>query len=117
VEQIDALSWQRPIGMMPMSPALLLKEILPKTGLRGISAVALNGYLEIPTARRRRPSPCSGSKARTPWARVRLYVLDIGNGAVPLAIDRNVSEPAVAALDESTLRAIRTADPDEPAPA
>lgn len=116
-EQIDLLTWQRPSGPMPTSPALLLREIIPQLGIRAISAVALNGYLEYPDGPETATCAVLGIEGFDASGRVRLYVLDIGHSAVPLAIDRHVEAPALAPLDAEALTATLQAQPQETEPA
>ena len=96
-EQIDQLRWQHPSEPLPMSPGLLLQEVIPQMGIRNISALAVNGMLEnIPDGPAHATYAVLGIETTSPHGleRARYYLLDIGNRAVGLAVDVDMSAPA-----------------------
>jgi len=98
---IDALEWHPPTGEGPLSPILTLQSVVTKLGLPNVSAIAWGGgeanVLTYPDS----PEPETatytvlGVEANYADGRARLYVLDTGVAAVPLASDFPVSVPAV----------------------
>ena len=96
-EQIDQLTWQHPSEPLPMSPGLLLQEVIPQMGIRSVSALAVNGILEhIPDGPDHATYAVLGIESTSPHGlgRARYYLLDIGDRAVGLAVDIDMSAPA-----------------------
>lgn len=97
--QIAGLAWREPEGMMPFSPAMFLMEVVPQLPLRGITAVAINGYLYCPDGPETATYGLYGVEGYLDGVRSRLYLLDIGIGGVPVAVDLNVPGAALPGPD------------------
>jgi hypothetical protein len=99
---IEALQWRPPTGEGPMSPVLMLQAVVSELRLPKVSAIAWGGgeanVLEYPDGPDTATYSVLGVESNYTNGRARLYVLDTGVGAVPLASDFPVSassyEPA-----------------------
>lgn len=89
--EIDALTWHDvpADGVItgPMSPVLMLKEVIGQLGLRPVVAYAYGGCLEHPDGPETATYSLLGVEIRTTRQRFRLHLLDTGTGAIPVCVD------------------------------
>lgn len=85
--EIADLKWVEPNGQHPMSPALLLKQLIEELALPKVSAVSYSGYYEYPDGPETGTSCVYGVEATYSNAKIRAYFIEIGVGAACFAID------------------------------
>jgi hypothetical protein len=93
---IEALQWRPPTGEGPMSPVLMLQSVVTELRLPKVSAIAWGGgganVLDYPDGPETATYTVLGVESNYTDGRARLYVLDTGVAAVPLAADFPVPE-------------------------
>jgi hypothetical protein len=88
---IEALEWRPSTGEGPMSPVLMLQSVVTELRLPKVSAIAWGGgdanVLTYPDGPETATYTVLGVESNYSNGRARLYVLDTGVAAVPLASD------------------------------
>lgn len=74
----------------PMSPILLLKEVIAQLELRPVVAFCYGGCLEYPDGPETATYSLVGVEIKTSKQHFRVYLFDTGTGAMPVAADWNV---------------------------
>lgn len=97
VAEADDLTWH-PVpddGVIkgPMSPVLMLKEVIEQLELHGVVSVAYGGVLEYPDGPETATYSCLGVEVQTKRQHFRILLLDTGLGAMPVFIDWIEGEP------------------------
>lgn len=115
-EQIDELRWQPPQGMVPFSSGSLLMAVIPQLKLTVVTAIALNGHLDLPDGPQTATYSLLGVEGTELRVRQRLYLLDVGDGAVLLCADiatptRALGMPASPGTAAATEANAATDDP------
>lgn len=91
-KEIDGLKWVEPNGQFPFSPGMMLQELVKELKLRNVQKVAYSGYLELPDGPETGTYSIVGIVNGYKNGTLTLYYLDIGTGAVCLAIDEVLTE-------------------------
>lgn len=86
-EQFGELKWQEPNGSFPLSPGMALKTIIKELRVPAVSAVAINGYLNLPDGPETATYCVHGVDGTYRNGRVLIYVLDMGTRLVVVAYD------------------------------
>ena len=111
VEQaIEALRWYDPSEPGPLSPVLTLREVIREFHWPKVSAVGWGGgdanVLGYPDGPETAAYTVLGVEGDCKDGRVRLYVLDTGLEAIPVAFDFPVTTPALERRAEHPLFAL-----------
>lgn len=72
---------------LPMSPGLGIQACITELELPKVSAVAHNGYIQVPDGPETAHYSIYGIEANYKDGRARVYVIDAGTQLVPIAVD------------------------------
>lgn len=96
--EVAGLQWTTET-MLPMSPALGIREVIKQLGLPKVTATAIGGCIEVPDGPFETATySIYGIEANYSDARIRVYVLDRGHELIPLYMDvfagSEIAQPA-----------------------